>query len=171
MGAKPVTGLGNRIAAARRAGGMTQEALAKAVSLDRTALSKIEGGRRNLSSSELSRIARVLGRPLEWFLADPPRSQRILLRDLRKRRTAILRIAERHGARSVRVFGSVARGESDTGSDIDLLVKMKPGSSLLDQAAMLLELSDFLGRDVDVVTEEGLRDRIRARVSRDAISL
>jgi predicted nucleotidyltransferase len=156
---------------ARRAKGLTQEALAEAVSLDRTAVSKIEAGRRNLSSSELGRVGRVLGRPLEWFLADPPHPRGILVRDLRRRRRAILRIATKHGAHSVRVFGSVARGESEPDSDIDLLVQMKPGSSLFDQAAMLVELRDLLGRDVDVVTEVALRDRIRARVLREAVPL
>jgi uncharacterized protein len=168
---RPAQALGRRIAEARRAKGLTQEALAATVSLDRTAVSKIESGRRNLSSSELGGMARVLGRPLEWFLADAPHPRGILFRDLRRRRRAILRIATQHGARSVRVFGSVARGESDPDSDIDLLVQMKPGSSLFDQAAMLVELRDLLGHDVDVVTEEALRDRMRARVLREAISL
>lgn len=141
------------------------------MSLDRTAVSKIETGSRDVSSVELGRIARVLGRQLDWFLADPRRSKRVTIRDLRRRRRTILRIAGRHGARAVRVFGSVARGESDAESDVDLLVRMRPGSSLLDQAAVLVELRDLLGRDVDVVTEEGLRDRIRERVLREAVPL
>lgn len=146
-------------------------ALADAVSLDRTAISKIESGRRDVSSAELGRLARALGRPLEWFLADPPQTKRLTLRDLRRRRRAIMRIASRHGARSVRVFGSVARGEADAQSDIDLLVAMRRGSSLLDQAGILVELRDLLGHDVDVLTEEGLREGIRARVLREAVTL
>jgi predicted nucleotidyltransferase/DNA-binding XRE family transcriptional regulator len=169
--ARPAQATGRRIAEARRAKGLTQEALAAAVSLDRTALSKIEAGRRNLSSSELGRVARVLDRPLDWFLAEPPDLGGILVRDLRRRRRAILRIATKHGAHSVRVFGSVARGESDPDSDIDLLVQMKPGTSLLDQAAMLVEVRDLLGREVDIVTEDALRDRIRTRVLREAVPL
>lgn len=163
--------LGRRMAEARHAASLTQRALAAAVSLDRTAIAKIEAGSRNVSSAELGRMARALGRPLEWFLADRRRSERLTVRDLRKRRRAILRVAERHGATSVRIFGSVARGESNTESDIDLLVRLRPGSTLLDQAAILVELTDLLGRDVDVVTEEGLRDRIREEVLREAVPL
>lgn len=163
--------LGQRIAEARHAAGLTQHALARAVSLDRTALSKIETSHRDVSSAELGRVAHALGRDLAWFLADPRRARRVTIRDLRRRRGAILRVARRHGARSVRVFGSVARGESDAESDIDLLITMRPRSSLFDQAAILVELRDLLGRDVDVVTEEGLRDGIRDEVLRDAVPL
>jgi hypothetical protein len=68
----------------------------------------------------------------------------------------------------VRVFGSVARGEADERSDIDLLVQMEPGRSLLDHAALWLELEKLLGRGVDVVSEKGLRPRVREHVLRDA---
>ncbi len=69
------------------------------------------------------------------------------------------------------MFGSVARGKSRSESDVDLLVTMEPGRSLLDQAAMLVEMRDLLGREVDIVTEEGLRERIRERVLREAVRL
>lgn len=68
----------------------------------------------------------------------------------------------------MRVFGSVARGEADERSDIDLLVQMEPGRSLLDHAALWLELEKLLGRGVDVVSEKGLRPRVREHVLRDA---
>lgn len=87
---------------------------------------------------------------------------------LRDKREEILRIAEKHGASNVRVFGSVARGEADERSDIDLLVQMEPGRSLLDHAALWLELEKLLGRGVDVVSEKGLRPRVREHVLRDA---
>lgn len=74
-------------------------------------------------------------------------------------------------AGSLRFFGSLARGEARPDSDIDLLVRMERGRSLFDQAALLLELRDLLGRDVDVVTEEGLRGSIRERVLREAVPL
>ncbi|MCJ7795212.1 MAG: nucleotidyltransferase family protein [Thermoleophilia bacterium] len=77
-------------------------------------------------------------------------------------------MAEKHGASNVRVFGSVARGEADERSDIDLLVQMEPGRSLLDHAALWLELEKLLGRGVDVVSEKGLRPRVREHVLRDA---
>ena len=90
---------------------------------------------------------------------------------LEARRDEILQIAARHGARNVRVFGSVARGEADEASDIDLLVELEPGRSLLDHAALWLELRESLGCNVDVVSDRGLKPRIRQRVLEEAVSL
>lgn len=90
---------------------------------------------------------------------------------LKQRREDILRIAEKYGAYNVRVFGSVARGEADSASDVDLLVEMAPGSSLLDLAGLQLELQALLGCPVDVVTERSLKARIRERVLREAVAL
>ena len=90
---------------------------------------------------------------------------------VRNRRQDILQIAARHGAHNVRVFGSVARGESGPDSDIDFLVEMEPGRSLFDLGGLLVDLQTLLGADVDVVTERGLRPRLRARIMREAIPL
>ena len=90
---------------------------------------------------------------------------------LTRKRDEIAKIAAIHGARNVRVFGSVARGEADEKSDIDFLVEMEPGRSLLDLGGLLMDLQEVLGRDVDVVTERGLNPRIRDRVLREAVSL
>lgn len=90
---------------------------------------------------------------------------------LHAHRADVLRIAARHGASAVRVFGSVARGEADDASDIDLLVQMAPGRSLFDLGALQADLEDLLGRRVDVVTERGLRPRVRAQVFRDLVPL
>lgn len=90
---------------------------------------------------------------------------------LESKREEILRIAARHGARKVRVFGSAARGEADEASDVDFLVEMEPGRSLLDMGGLLMELRALLGREVDVVTERGLKARIRERVLREALPL
>ncbi len=75
---------------------------------------------------------------------------------LRQKRQTILQIATRHGARNVRVFGSVARGESRPESDIGLLGEWAPDRSLLDHAALQADLQELLGRKVDVVTEGGI---------------
>jgi len=91
--------------------------------------------------------------------------------ELREKRADILRIAASHGARNVRVFGSVARGEADAASDIDFLVELEPGRSLLDHAALLLDLQALLGRRVDVVSDRGIKPRIRERVLREAVPL
>ena len=90
---------------------------------------------------------------------------------LKERREEILRIAARHGARNVRVFGSVIRGEARSDSDVDFLVDMEPGRTLLDMGGLLMDLRDALGRDVDVVTERGLKERIRDRVIAEASPL
>lgn len=90
---------------------------------------------------------------------------------LNEKREEILRIAERHGAHNVRVFGSVVRGESRPDSDLDVLVDLEPGRSLLDHAALQLELEELLGCKVDVVVERGLRKRIRERVLNEAVPL
>jgi predicted nucleotidyltransferase len=93
------------------------------------------------------------------------------LERLRAEREAILNVATRHGAKEVRVFGSVARGEAKPESDIDLLVTLEPGRSLLDLGGLLMDLQDLLGSEVDIVTESGLRPRIRARVLAEARTL
>jgi predicted nucleotidyltransferase len=71
----------------------------------------------------------------------------------------------------VRVFGSVARGEADEQSDLDLIVDFEPGTSLLDHAGLWLELQELLGVKVDVVSSRGIKARIRERVLREAVPL
>ena len=90
------------------------------------------------------------------------------LDDLRSRRADILEMAAKCGAHNLRVFGSVARGDADGRSDVDFLVDMDRGRSLFDMGELLMDLQDFLGVEVDVVTERGLRDRIRPRVLAEA---
>jgi len=90
---------------------------------------------------------------------------------LRAKRDEILQICAKYGARNVRVFGSVARGEADEQSDIDLLVEFEPSRSLLDHAGLWIELQELLGVKVDVVSERGLKPRIRERVLQEAILL
>lgn len=90
---------------------------------------------------------------------------------LHEKREQILRIAARHGARNVRVFGSMVRGEANQASDIDFLVEMEPGRSLLDLGGLQVELESLLGRRVDVVTVRGLKARIRDRVLREAVAV
>lgn len=87
------------------------------------------------------------------------------------KRSEIMRIAQRHGAFNIRVFGSIARGDSDEKSDVDFLVDMESGRSLLDLGGLLFDLQDLLGIPVDVVTEKGLRPRIRERILHEARSL
>lgn len=93
------------------------------------------------------------------------------LASLRKRRAEILRCASEHGAHNVRVFGSAARGEAQQDSDIDLLVEMEPGRSLLDLVGLWQDLEDMLGSHVDVLSERGISPHLRDRIYADAIAL
>ncbi len=65
----------------------------------------------------------------------------------------------------------MARGEADPSSDVDFLVEMEPGRSLFDLGGLLMDLQELLNCKVDIVTEKGLRERIRERVLKEAISL
>jgi hypothetical protein len=88
--------------------------------------------------------------------------------EIAERRAEILRVAATHGARNIRVFGSAARGDFGQDSDLDLLVEFEPGRSLLDHAALQMELEALLGRRVDVASERGLKSRLRDRILREA---
>jgi hypothetical protein len=93
------------------------------------------------------------------------------LDDLRAQRDAILKLAEKHRAYNVRVFGSVARGEATPDSDVDFLVSVKPKTSIFELVGLWLDLQDLLGREVNLSTDEGLRDYMKSNVLRDAVSL
>ena len=90
---------------------------------------------------------------------------------LRAKREEILRIAREHGARNVRLFGSVARGKSGPESDVDFLVEMEPGRSLLDLIGLWQDLEDILGCKVDVVSDRGVSPYLRDRIFREAMPL
>jgi predicted nucleotidyltransferase len=96
---------------------------------------------------------------------------RELAEQLNTKRDAILEIAARHGASNVRIFGSVARQEARHDSDVDILVDLEPGRTLLDHAALMIELEELLNCKVDVATERGLKARIRDRVLAEAVPL
>ncbi|MGE0087119.1 MAG: nucleotidyltransferase family protein [Desulfococcaceae bacterium] len=90
---------------------------------------------------------------------------------LKEKREDILRIAGQHGAYDVRIFGSAARGESDSESDADFLVRFQPGTTLLKYAALVRKLESLLGFKVDIVTEARLRKQMRDQVMKDAVPL
>lgn len=91
--------------------------------------------------------------------------------DVLKRRDEILAVARRYGASDVRIFGSVARGDADHFSDLDLLVRLEPGRTLLDQGGLLMELRELLKTSVDVIEEGQLQGRFGERVRKDAVPL
>lgn len=93
------------------------------------------------------------------------------LGQIRNRRPEILRIAAKYGIGNVRLFGSVARGEANSASDLDVLVEFEPGRSLLDLAGFEEDLSELLGCDVDVVSEAGVSPYMEERILSEAIAL
>jgi predicted nucleotidyltransferase len=95
----------------------------------------------------------------------------VALESLRRYRREILALAASHGARNVRVFGSIARGDVHEESDVDFLVDIEPGRSLLDVIALEQDLKQLLGRKVEVLTEEGLSPYLQQRILAEAASL
>ncbi|HEX5309018.1 MAG TPA: nucleotidyltransferase family protein [Solirubrobacteraceae bacterium] len=100
-----------------------------------------------------------------------PQTEHVDLQSLRSRRDEILECAAEHGAVDVRVFGSVARGEAGLDSDVDLLVKMEAGRSLLDLVGLWQDLEDLLGAHVDVLSEGGVSPYLCERIYADALAL
>jgi predicted nucleotidyltransferase len=90
---------------------------------------------------------------------------------LEQHRDAILRIAAKYGARNLRIFGSMARGEETDRSDVDILVDLHPNRSLLDQVGLKQELEELLGRPVDVLIEGGISPYLEERILSEAVPL
>ena len=93
------------------------------------------------------------------------------LESLRRYRREILAMAARHGARNVRVFGSIARGDDHQESDLDFLVDIEPGRTLLDVIALEQDLQQLLGKKVEVLTEGGLSPYLQQRILAEAATL
>jgi len=93
------------------------------------------------------------------------------LEQLKEKKENILKIAANYGAYNIRVFGSVARGEASQDSDIDFLVDMEEGRTLLDHTGLWLALEEFLGCEVDVATVGWLKDRVRDTALKEAVVL
>jgi len=91
--------------------------------------------------------------------------------NIKSKREEILDIARKYGATNLRVFGSMARGEESPKSDLDIIVEMEKGSSLLDIISIKQDIEELLGRKVDVVTEASISPYIRNNVLREAVNL
>jgi predicted nucleotidyltransferase len=87
---------------------------------------------------------------------------------LKEKREEILRVATKHGARNVRIFGSAVRGEAGPESDVDFLVDVEPVHSSWFPAGLILDLEELLGRKVDVVTEDSIYWLLRRRILKEA---
>jgi predicted nucleotidyltransferase len=89
-------------------------------------------------------------------------------RAVQQKKQEILAVAHAHGLLNVRVFGSVVRGEDTPQSDVDLLVDLDKGRTLLDMGGALIKLQELLGRKVDIVTERGLHWYLRDKILKEA---
>ncbi len=141
----------------RRAAGLSQSQLAQAAGVPQPNLSAYENGRRVPSPEVLDRIKRALAvRP----------SARV-----NQHRDSIRALVALHHAASPRIFGSVARGDDEPGSDVDLLVDFTDEASLPDEVGLRLALADLLQVSVDVVATDTLKGRVRERVLREAVEV
>ncbi len=143
------------IRAQRLAAGMSQLELARAARVPQPNLSAYENGRRTPSADVVERIARAM--------TGPPSSR------LAQHRERIRSVVAEHRAASPRIFGSVARGDDEPGSDLDLLVDFTDEATLLDEVGLRLALRDLLQIEVDVVAADTLRGELRDRILREAV--
>lgn len=168
---------------ARRSAGLSQASLARLAETSQSALARYESGAAIPAIPTLERVLHACGQQLQLrsvaihgFRGTKEKtSMRGQLgsraRDLRRHRRQLLNAAGANGIRKVRVFGSVARGDADDSSDIDFLVELAPGRTLLDLAAFRRQAEQALGTRVDVATEDMLKRRIRSDVVAEAVPL
>ena len=160
---------------ARQRSGLSQAELARRAGVAQPVISAYETGRREPGLPMLDKLVRasghdllveVVARPSGLELPDSPVGLR-----LRRQRRAILDAAGRRRVSNVRVFGSVARGDDDEDSDVDLLVDLAEDVSLVELIGLEREVSDLLGRRVDVVPARGLKPAVARRVFAEAVPL
>lgn len=165
---------------ARLDANLSQVDLAARAGTSQSALARYETGAALPTLPTLERLLAACGRRLEIQTppaqpSAPTSSVRGQLgpqaSKLRRQRRRLLDAADRHGVSHLRAFGSVARGEAKAGSDVDLLVDLKPGRTLLDLAAFRREAAKILDLPVDVATADMLKDRIRDEVLMEALPL
>ena len=159
---------------ARQQAQLSQVELALRAAVAQPVISAYENGHREPSISTLRKLVDATGQRLvvdvvrgpPLGLPDTPRG-----RLLRRRRSALHRIADRHGISNLRVFGSVVRGEDGPHSDIDIAADLPEGISLVDLASVAREMSESLGLDVDLVPARLLHPTVAAELEREGIML
>jgi predicted nucleotidyltransferase/DNA-binding XRE family transcriptional regulator len=161
---------------ARRRAGLSQAELADLAGTSQSAINRYERGVVEPSLSTLRRLLQACGARLQIELlpdlsVGAPRRRGSLRDVLKRQRERVLELARRRGAVNVRVFGSVAREEDTEESDIDLLVDLEPGHTILDLVGLRRELTEALGISVDVTTVGMLKKQLRPRVLAEAVPL
>lgn len=163
------------IRTSREAAGLSQDALAARAGTSQPAISRYESGVASPSVETLDRLLAAMGQRLEIGATSSPRHLDVRsprMAKLRANRDRVRRIAHRHGASNVRVFGSVARGEDGPDSDIDLLVDLDVHTrGLLPLGAIADEVSALLGERVDVAPASALAPHVADSASAEAVRL
>ena len=155
---------------------LSQTELARRADVAQSVISAYESDRREPALSTLTKLVAATGHRLVVGLELNGDARRgipdtPLGRRLRRHRSAVLQTAQRHGATNVRVFGSVARGEDTSESDIDLMVDLAPGTGLVSLGALQRELSALLHVSVDVVPADSLRPKVKPEAEEESIPL
>jgi uncharacterized protein len=161
---------------ARRRARLSQTDLARRAGVTQPVISAYESDRREPSFRTLAKLIEATGHRLVVELVPAPRDglglpDTRLGRRVRRYRRAVIELAARRGARNVRVFGSVARGEDSDTSDVDLLVDLDDGVGVVSLAGLRRELTELLGVDVDIVPAATLKPGVRADVLAEALAL
>ena len=160
---------------ARRRAGLTQASLAERAGVTQSVISAYESGHRQPALSTLAALIDATGFELDLQVRRQPRRLDPLTgpigRRLQRHRQALLSVARAHGVRNLRVFGSVARGQDRSDSDIDLLGDLPSDMGLLGLGRVREEFEAILGAHVDLVPESDLKPDVRERVQQDAIAL
>ncbi|HZO66289.1 MAG TPA: helix-turn-helix domain-containing protein [Kribbellaceae bacterium] len=161
---------------ARRRAGMSQAELARRAKVAQPVISAYETGRREPGLAMLSKLVAASGHRLRVDLvAEAGQVRRLpdtaMGRRLRRHRRAIIDAAERRGAINVRVFGSVARGQDNASSDVDLLVDLADDVGLVGLIGLEREIAETLKRSVDVVPAANLKTSLASKVLAEAIPL
>jgi len=149
---------------ARARAGLTQVELARRSGIAQNVISDYERGKREPSFGAVDILLGAAGLTIEY----KPLSE---LERVRRSRDEIVEVLAAHGLTNAGVFGSVARGEETSASDIDILVDIAPGTTLLTIIGAQIELENLLGRPVDLVPRDGLKPDVAPAVARDVVSL
>ena len=158
-----------RITGTAKSQGLNLRALAARAGIRPETVSRI-ASRGTCDFATLERLAAAVG--LRLGLHDETAGGAGSGREAVLRKQALVRtLAKAHGARSVELFGSAARGEDGPESDLDFLVELEPGRSLLDLIGLAEDLQEALGRKVEAVTAAGLKPRVLAEARRDAVRI
>jgi len=160
---------------ARADSGLTQRELAARAGLPQSVVAAYERDAREPALSTLAALVEASGTTLELGfgvrLPSSARPRGPIGHRLQRRRAAVLALAAKHGVTDVRLFGSVARGDEGPDSDLDLLVHLPDGAGLFLLGRFSQELQDLLRVNVDIVPDDGLKDRVRNNIEPDLIPL